>query len=129
MFPKLKEAPLRKGFFEHDAFRLLRGELPECHGPVITFAYYTGCGKNEILLLRWDQLYLIARVVRLNPGETKNEEGRVIPLAGEPYQMLVFQKQIRDECWPECPGVFFRYGKRIKDFRGAWEEASVVSNK
>ena len=61
---------------------------------------------------------MIARVVRLNPGETKNEEGHVIPLAGEPCQMLVFQKQIRDECWPECPWVFFRYGKRIKDFRG-----------
>ena len=28
-FPKLKEAPPRKGFFAHDAFRLLRGELPE----------------------------------------------------------------------------------------------------
>ena len=38
--------------------------------------------------------------------------------------MLVFQRQIRDECWPECPRVFFRYGKRIKDFRGAWAEAS-----
>ena len=67
---------------------------------------------------------MIARVVRLNPGETKNEEGRVIPLAGELYQMLGFQKQIRDERWPQCPWVFFRYGKRIKDFRGAWEEAS-----
>ena len=123
-FPKLKEAPPRKGFFEHDAFLLLRGELPEPHRPVITFGYYTGCRKNEILLLLWEQVDLIARVVRLNPGETKNDEGRVIPLAGALLEMLMMQRQIRDQRWPECPWVFFRYGKRIKDFRGAWEEAS-----
>ena len=37
--------------------------------------------------------------------------------------MLVLQKQIRDQKWPDCPWVFFRHGKRIKDLRGAWEEA------
>ena len=62
--------------------------------------------------------------VRLNPGETKYEEGHVIPLAGEPYQMHVFRRQMRPERWPECRWVFFRYGTRIKDFRGSWEEAS-----
>ena len=38
--------------------------------------------------------------------------------------MLSMQRQIRDQRWPTCPWVFFRYGQRIKDFRGAWEEAS-----
>ena len=38
--------------------------------------------------------------------------------------MHVFRRQMRDECWPECRWDFFRYGKRIKDFRGSWEEAS-----
>ena len=124
IFPTLDEAPPRKGFFEHDEFLVLRVELPEHLKPVITFAYLTGCRKGEILLLRWDQVDLIARVVRLNPGETKNDEGRVIPLTCELLQMLVMQRQIRDQKWPDCPWVFFRYGKRIKDFRGAWEEAS-----
>ena len=41
------------------------------------------------------------------------------------HQMLVLQKQIRDQKWPDCPWVFFRQGKRIKDFRGAWEEAGT----
>ena len=124
IFPTLDEAPPRKGFFEHDEFLVLRAELPEHLKPVITFAYLTGCRKGEILLLRWDQVDLIARVVRLNPGETKNDEGRVIPLTSELLQMLVMQRQIRDQKWPDCPWEFFRYGKRIKDFRGAWEEAS-----
>ncbi len=124
IFPTIKESPPRSGFFEHDEFLVLRVELPEHLKPVITFAYLTGCRKGEILLLRWDQVDLIARVVRLNPGETKNDDGRVIPLAGELLELLAMQRQIRDQRWPDCPWVFFRYGKRIKDFRGAWEEAS-----
>lgn len=124
VFPKIKAGPPRKGFFEHPEFIVLRCELPEHLRPVITFAYLTGCRKGEILMLLWEQVDLINRVVRLNPGETKNEEGRIIPLTGELYTVLAFQKQIRDQRWPDCPWVFFRYGKRIKDFRGAWEEAS-----
>ena len=74
--------------------------------------------------MRWDQVDLLARVVRLEPGETKNDEPRTIPLTGELYEMLLHQKQIRDQSWPDCPWVFFRYGKCIKDIRGAWEQAS-----
>ena len=62
--------------------------------------------------------------MRLEPGETKNDEARTIPLIGELHEMLVMQKQIRDQRWPGCPWVFFRYGKKIKDFRGAWDEAA-----
>ena len=124
LFPKIKDAPPRKGFFEHEEFLVLRSELPEHLRPVITFAYLTGCRKGEILMLRWDQVDLLASVVRLNPGETKTEEGRIIPLVGELCQMLAFQKQVRDQRWPDCPWVFFRYGERVKDFRGAWEEAA-----
>ncbi len=47
--PKLKEPPPRSGFFEYDEFVALRAELPEHLRPVITFAYYTGCRKGEIL--------------------------------------------------------------------------------
>jgi hypothetical protein len=60
----------------------------------------------------------------VEPGETKNDEARVVPLMGELYEMLVLQKQIRDQRWPGCDWVFSRYGKRNTDFRGAWAEAS-----
>lgn len=124
VFPILKEAPPRRGFFEHDEFLAQRKELPEHLKPVLTFAYNTGCRKGEILALGWEQVDLFANVVRLNPGETKNDDGRVIALAGELLSMLIMQRQIRDQLWPDCPWVFFRYGRRIKSFRGAWEEAS-----
>jgi integrase len=71
----------------------------------------------------WPQVDLIERVIRLDPGATKNEESRVIPLGGELYETLVAQKALRDRKWPNCEFVFFREGERIRDFRGAWEEA------
>lgn len=65
------------------------------------------------------------REVRLEAGETKNGEPRIIPLNQELYQILVMQKQIRDQKWPTCPWVFFRYasGQRIQSFYRAWHTA------
>jgi integrase len=122
--PKLVENNIRKGFFDHQHFILLRAELPEHLRPVITFAYSTGCRKSEILSMLWSQIDLAARVVRLEPGETKNDEGRTIPLIGELFDMLVLAKEQRDQRHPACPYVFSRYGKKISNFYSAWEEAS-----
>jgi integrase len=124
IFPRLEEPPPRKGFFEHEEFLALRDELPEHLRPPLTFAYFTGCRKGEILGLQWPQVDLRRHVVRLNPGETKSGEGRILPLGSDLFNVLSMQKETRDQRWPACPWVFFRYGKRIQDFRGAWEEAS-----
>ncbi len=37
------------------------------------------------------------------------------------------QKQTRDSCFPACQYVFFNEGRRLKDFRGAWEKALEVA--
>ena len=121
--PMLAENNVRKGFFEHDAFLAVRQALPEEVRPVITFAYYTGCRKGEILALKWVQVDLAERAVRLEPGETKNDEARMIPLAPELYEVLVLQKAVRDLHFPESPWVFSRSGAPIRDFRAAWEGA------
>ena len=121
--PKLEESAPRKGYFEHDAYLALMKELPDHLKPVLAFGYYTGCRKGEVLSLRWSQVDLKNRTIRLEPGETKNEEARVIPLGRDLYERITVQKQLRDEQWPECPNVFSRYGKPIRDFGGAWEEA------
>ena len=76
--PMLTENNVRKGFFEHDAYLTVRRALPEEIRPILAFAYFTGCRKGEILGLQWRQLDLSERVVRLEPGETKNDEGRTI---------------------------------------------------
>lgn len=124
--PMLKEDNVRKGFFEHDAFLKIRAAMPEFWARLAaTFAYFTGCRKGEILPLRWEQVDLLERVARLEPGTTKNDEPRVIPLASDLYEMLAMQKAIRDRDYPACPWVFCRDGKPITawDLRDAWERA------
>ncbi len=121
--PMLAENNVRKGFFEHAAFVSVRRALPEEIRPVITFAYFTGCRKGEILKLQWSQVDLGERVVRLEPGETKNDEARTIFMATELYETLAMQKELRDCYFPECPWVFARLGNRIRDFKAAWKTA------
>jgi integrase len=121
--PQLAENNVRKGFFEPLDFAAIRRALPEEIRPVVTFAYYTGCRKGEILSLRWSQVDLTERVVRLEPGETKNDEGRTIFMPPDLHAMLAIQKDLRDRHFPECPWVFARVGCRIRDFKTAWKTA------
>lgn len=93
--------------------------------PLLVFAYHTGCRKGEILSLRWDQVDLTERLVRLHPGTTKNDEPRVIPIVGELYETLESQKRVRDAEFPNCEHVFSRDGTPIRNFRKSWDQACV----
>jgi integrase len=121
--PMLQERNVRKGFFEYEEFAALRAALPLEVRPVVTFAYYTGWRKEEVLTLTWDRIDLRARAVRLDPGTTKNDEGRLIYLDGELLETLTAAKHERDLLYPHCAEVFHRGGKRIKNFRAAWDSA------
>ncbi|HWQ56661.1 MAG TPA: site-specific integrase, partial [Bryobacteraceae bacterium] len=122
--PKLAENGVRKGFLTHDMFLAMRAGLPAYMQPVITFAYYTGCRKGEILGLRWSQVDVEAGEARLEAGETKNGEGRILPLSRELLEILIEQKRVRDQRWSGCQWVFCRRGERIRDFRGVWKAAA-----
>jgi integrase len=121
--PRLKEENVRKGFLEHGQFLVLRQALPDEIKPILTFAYYTGCRRGEILSLRWSQVDLVRALVRLEPGTTKNDEPRTLPLVPELFKVLSMQKVIRDAECPTCPWVFFRHGKPVRRFEGAWIKA------
>jgi integrase len=86
--PTLKESNIRKGFFEPEAFRAVLSELPEPLKPMATFAYFTGWRKGEILNLTWGQIDLSGGTVRLEPGTTKNEDGRLVVLPVELHTVL-----------------------------------------
>jgi integrase len=86
--PILQEDNVRSGFFEPEAFRAVLKELPGYLKPVATFAYYTSWRKEEILNLMWGQVDLEAGTVRLEPGTTKNREGRTVFLPTELYAIL-----------------------------------------
>jgi integrase len=128
--PMLKENNVRTGFFEHGEFVVFRGALPDYLKPVVTFGYYTGWRKRNILDLMWNQVDLNAKTVRLNPGTTKNDAGQLIILDGELLETIQAQWEKRKVVTIPgqsptllCPYVFHRNGKPIKDYRDAWNEA------
>jgi integrase len=130
----LQEDNVRKGFFEYAQFVALRDALPDYFQGPATFAYYTGWRKREILSLKWNQVDLNARSVRLEPGTTKSREGRVIILEGELLEAIKEQSERRKVA--EIPGhsptllclyVFHRNGKRISDIRDVWQNACLAA--
>ena len=118
----LKESNVRKGFFEHDEYLSLKNALPQELKTVITFAYHSGWRKNEILGLIWDKVDLKQGIVTLDPGETKNEEGRTLYLNEELAKEL---QALHRERQLGCPYVFHRNDEPIKDFRGSWDSACI----
>ncbi len=84
----LRENNIRKGFFEHEEFLALCEALPDHRKPPVTFACHTGWGKQEILGLTWAKVDLKQGIVRLDPGETKNNEGRTLYMGEELWQEM-----------------------------------------
>jgi integrase len=132
--PMLKEHNVRTGFFEREQFEAVRRHLPEYARSIVTFAYYTGWRiDSEVLPLQWRQLDFTAGTVRLDPGTTKNEEGRafVFGLIDELRQTLETLRddvaRRRKERGQIVPWVFHRDGEHVKTFRRAWENACVAA--
>jgi integrase len=125
--PALQENNVRTGFFEEEAFRAILAELPESLKPVVLFDYYFGWRKQEILGLTWRQVDMAAGTVRLEPGTTKNKDGRLVVLPAELHAALRDQRQrtsvLERQDGHIIPWVFHRQGKPIRDFRTAWEGA------
>ncbi len=76
---KLKEAAPREGFFEPATYFAVRRRLPEDLQVAVTIAYTYGWRmRSEVLALAGRQVDLDAGTLRLDPGCTKNDDGRVV---------------------------------------------------
>jgi integrase len=123
--PMLKENNVRKGFFEHGDFLKLRKALPEYLKGFVTFAYKTGWRVSEIEGLTHAQVDLANGIVRLEAGETKNDEGRTVYLDKELQKVFKVQSEARKNRNKILPWVFVNESNNgpVKDFRGAWAKA------
>jgi len=123
-FPMVKETTVRKGFLSDETYGKLRDALEHELKALFVSAYVTGIRKGELLDIRWPQLDFITNEIGLEPDETKNREGRSVPiLDGDMRDLLLASKKERDELWPDSPWVFNRGGQQIKEFRGGWVNA------
>jgi integrase len=92
--PMLHVENARKGFFEPEQHRAVVEHLPDYLKPVAQVAYITGWRtKSELLTRQWRHVDLDAGWLRLDPGETKNGEGRMFPLTPELRTVLEAQRE------------------------------------
>lgn len=84
---------MRQGFFTEDEYKLLRAALPDHVKVPLIIGYWTGMWAGEIVMLRWEQINLERGLLRLEPGTTKNNQGRLVPLVKEVIEALWQWKQ------------------------------------
>ena len=118
-FPHLKENNVRKGFLDDSQYRKL------VDGTELWFRALVECGRtygwrvSELLGMQVNQVDLDQRVIRLEPGTTKNADGREVFMTDAVRKLLsacVTGKQSND-------AVFTRpNGKPVLSFRGTWEK-------
>src|SRR5262245_943631 len=108
----LREDNARQGFFEPEHLRDVLKHLPEELRPVVKFAYITGWRvKSEVLTRESRHVDLKAGEVRLEPGTTKNKEGRTFPFTSELRTILEAQHAEHERLKKRgkvVPWVFFR---------------------
>jgi len=130
---KLQEAPARSGFFERDQFeavwRRLRPDLRVAVSIAYTFGWRV---EDEVLTLERRHVDLGAGTIRLDPGSTKNDDGRVVYLTPELTEALAMQiervKTLERTLGRIIPWLFPHLGKlytgeRIHECRRAWQTA------
>src|SRR5207253_5962479 len=89
---KLKEAGARQGFLEPAQYEAVRRHLAADLQAAVTIAYTFGWRmQSEVLSLERRQLDLRAGTLRLDPGATKNDEGRIVYLTPELKTLLTAQ--------------------------------------
>jgi len=137
---KLKEAAPRQGFFEREQFANVRKHLPDDLQVAATVAYTYGWRtQSEVLTLERRQLDIEAETLRLDPGTSKNEDGRLVFLTPELKTLLSAQvervKALEKKLGRIIPYLFPHLGQRgghinrrlvgtmKTDFRKAWVTA------
>src|SRR5215470_15374128 len=127
IFPHLTERNVRQGFLEDAAYTKL-AKASASEGLWLRAMLEVGCAfgwrVNELRQLKVKQIDLAARTIRLEPGTTKNSEGRTVIMTELVYQLLAqcISGKKQDE------RVFTREdGSSIGDFRKVWAKVCCAA--
>jgi integrase len=127
----LKEDNTRKGFLESKQQDKLAAECAKVGlwmRAIFEVGVTYGWRHGELLGLRVSQVNMLAGCIRLEPGTTKNREGRQVTMTPQVRSLL---EQCIHEKTPD-KFVFTRDdGTPVRDFRGVWAaacEAAKVPN-
>jgi integrase len=124
-FPHLAENNTRTGFLEDGQYHKLVSYRPE-----LWFRAIVECGRtygwriSEVLQLTVKQIDTEHRVIRLEPGTTKNKSGREVVMTEAVFQLL---SACIDGKGPENYVFTRSCGKPVRDFRVTWENACAYA--
>ncbi len=96
---------------------------------VALFMYWAGWRRNETLTREWRHVDWDRGSICLEPGETKNGQGRELPFAVLPELKALLEAQraytdtVERRTGQVVRWVFHRDGKRVKSIRQAWRTA------
>jgi integrase len=126
--PHLEERNVRKGFVkdaQYEALARETGRVGLWLRTMFELGYTYGWRKSELLTMCVRQVDLAERTLRLEAGETKNDEARLVEMTNNVYELV-------GECvrgkGPD--DLVFTRGKpaaRIVDMRDAWERATTAA--
>lgn len=124
-FPHLKETNVRQGFVTPEQYRKLVAHCPDLWlRALLETAYNYGWRVSELLNLRVGQVDLFGRTIRLEPGTTKNLEGREVTIESRRLLELL-QQCMEGKCHEDH--VFTRGDRPIRDFRKRWKNLCAAA--
>jgi integrase len=123
----LKENNIRTGFLEgkqHDSLVTETGKIGLWLRAMFEVGYTYGWRHEELLDLRLRQVDISAGTIRLEPGTTKNDQGREVSMT-LPVKALLSQR-VHGKTADDY--VFTREdGEPVRDFRGSWAKVCEES--
>jgi integrase len=126
--PYLRENNVRTGFFTRSEMEEVCRFLTLPLEAVVGFAYINGWRiRSEVLTLQWRQVDFESERIILDPGTTKNEQGRVFPFTDELRPVVDNQRGLKKVLQKDTgvlyPWVFHRNGTQIRNLYNAWRTA------
>ena len=126
----LREDNVRTGFLDPDQVEAVCAKLKrrEVEAAVVHFCYLTGWrSRSEVFPLTWAQVDWVGGFIRLEPGTTKNREGRAFPITPALRAVLERRLDYTRRCERTqgriIPWVFHRKGQPVRSMKRSWREA------
>jgi integrase len=116
----LRKPNVRQVTLDEPTFLKLVEAAEPSYRPVLLMAYDTGMREGEILNLRWSQLDLKDRAVRLGAEDTKTNKARTVYLTDRVIEPL---QQLPRQLHSEYVFVSHRTGSRWSELRRAFDRA------
>jgi integrase len=118
--PKLAERNVRVGFLEDSQYEKLKAECAKVGMwllALLEVGYIYGWRIGELLAMRVSQVDVVSGVIRLEPGTTKNDDGREVQMTDRVRHLL--RECVRGKS--AVDHVFTRTdGTPVRDFRDQW---------